>query len=550
MSTQDVTKSNFVDDVDYVHSTHTQEAQSLGNTRGENESRSTRIKITSPTLDHFTLQKIDGEMKAVCNHCGRKLVGESSNGTKHLLDHVKRCQVIKEQLATNPNSNESPSITAYNFDPELGRKLLAQMIILHEYPLSMIEHRGFIDYSNTICPMFKMVSWNTIRSDILKIYKIEKEKCSQILEKNRSRIVITTDMWTANHQKRGYITMTAHFIDDSWKLHNKISTVTVDNCTTNDAMIPLLKEKFNSSCFILKGKLLHMHCCAHILNLIVNDDLSVIGDSTDKIRDSVAYWSGTPKRCEKFEDIARSLEVSCTKKLSLDCQIRWNSTYLMLNITLLYNRVFEQLKLRDSRYVRYAPSEDDWIRAQKLCDRLEVFHEVIELFCRTKYPTSNLFFPKMFQIKMRIKAWIIADEPFIRDMETQMISKFQKYWEEIHGLMIVAVVLDPRYKFMLIEYYFPTIYRNDQYEMQIKKVHKLYYDLLEEYSSKFPNPKERSQQMDSVSASSPTQMDDLSNFDTYVRVAYGVENVKSELEFYLEEKLIPRTDELFDISNY
>ncbi|XP_062083411.1 zinc finger BED domain-containing protein DAYSLEEPER-like [Humulus lupulus] len=103
---------------------------------------------------------------------------------------------------------------------------------------------------------------------------------------------------------------------------------------------------------------------------------------------------------------------------------------------------------------------------------------------------------------------------------------------------------------MLIEYYFPTIYGNDQCEIEIEKVRKLCYELLEEYSSKFPNLRERSQQMDSVSASSQTQIDDLSNFDTYVRVAYGVENVKSELELYLEEKLIPRTDEFFDICNY
>ncbi|XP_062075841.1 zinc finger BED domain-containing protein DAYSLEEPER-like [Humulus lupulus] len=215
MSTQDVIESNFVDDVDYVHSTHTQEAQSLGNTRDESESKSTKRKRTSPAWDHFTLQKIDGKLKVVCNHCGRKLGGESSNGTKHLFAHVKRCPVIKEQLAMNPNPNASPSVTTYNFDPELGRKKLAQMIILHEYPLSMVEHSGFIDYSNTLCPMFKMLSRNTIRSDILKMYKVEKEKCSQILENNRSRIAITIDMWTANHQKMGYMTVTAHFIDDS-----------------------------------------------------------------------------------------------------------------------------------------------------------------------------------------------------------------------------------------------------------------------------------------------------------------------------------------------
>ncbi|XP_062100166.1 zinc finger BED domain-containing protein RICESLEEPER 2-like [Humulus lupulus] len=310
---------------------------------------------------------------AVCNHCGRKLVGESSNGIKHLLVHLQRCPIRMEQFDMNHNPNASPLVTTYNFDPKLGRKKLAQMIILHEYPLSMVEHSSFIDYSNTLCPMFKMVSMDTIRSDILKMCKAEKEKCSQNLEKNRSRIVITIDMWTTNHQKMGYMIVTTHFIDDSWKFHSQIMsfkyvpcshdvvaltdilssclsewniedknrTVTVDNCTTNDAMIPLLKENYNSRCFILKRKLLHMRCCAHILNLIVKDSLSVIGDSIDKIRDSVAYWSCTLKRYEKFEDTARYLEGPHTKKLSLDCQTRWNSTYLMLNIDLLYNKVFE-----------------------------------------------------------------------------------------------------------------------------------------------------------------------------------------------------------------
>ena len=225
----------------------------------------------------------------------------------------------------------------------------------------------------------------------------------------------------------------AHFIDDAWTLHSriisfkyvpcphdalaltealsssmsewsiedKVSTVTLDNASTNDAMISLLKQKFDPSCFILNGELLHMRCCAHILNLIVRDGLSVIGDSIDKIRDSVAYWSGTPKRYEKFEENARHLGVACTKKLSLDCVTRWNSTYLMIKTTLLYKIVFERAKLRDPKY-KCLPSEDDWIRAQKLCERLEVFHEVTELFSGTKYPIANLLFPMMCKIKRKI----------------------------------------------------------------------------------------------------------------------------------------------------
>ncbi|XP_060962166.1 zinc finger BED domain-containing protein RICESLEEPER 2-like [Cannabis sativa] len=248
------------------------------------------------------------------------------------------------------------------------------------------------------------------------------------------------------------------------------------------------------------------------------DGLSVIGDSVDKIRDSVAYWSGTPKRHEKFEDTARQLGVPYTKKISLDCVTRWNSTFLMLSTALSYKTVFERARLRELR-LRCAPSEIDWQNAQQLCDKLEVFHEV------TSYSGN-------------------------KDMATQMMSKFQKYWKEIHGLMCVAVVLDPRYKFMLLEYYFPVIYGDEQYVTQITNIRELCCELLEEYGSKFPDLRERRVQVDNVSSSSTRRMDALSNFDRYVRASYRVENMKSELDLYLEENLVPRTEESFDICNY
>ena len=49
------------------------------------------------------------------------------------------------------------------------------------------------------------------------------------------------------------------------------------------------------------GKLLHMRYSAHILNLIVKDGLEVLKDAIENIHDSVAYWTATPKRVEKFE---------------------------------------------------------------------------------------------------------------------------------------------------------------------------------------------------------------------------------------------------------
>ena len=54
--------------------------------------------------------------------------------------------------------------------------------------------------------------------------------------------------------------------------------MTVDNCSTNDAMLRMLSDKLPISSLMLGGSLLHMRCVAHILNLVVQDGLTPIGD--------------------------------------------------------------------------------------------------------------------------------------------------------------------------------------------------------------------------------------------------------------------------------
>lgn len=36
-------------------------------------------------------------------------------------------------------------------------------------------------------------------------------------------------------------------------------------------------------------------------------------------------------------------------------------------------------------------------------------------------------------------------------MAKSMLEKFGKYWDENHGVMVVAVVLDVRYKIVLVD---------------------------------------------------------------------------------------------------
>ena len=107
-----------------------------------------------------------------------------------------------------------------------------------------------------------------------------------------------------------------------WNIDRKISTLTLDNCSTNNCMIDILLDKFTPNSLIMRGQLFHMRCAAHILNLIVKSGLAVIEFGVERIRDSVAFWTATSKRIEKFEEAARHLKLGYDKRLILDCKTR------------------------------------------------------------------------------------------------------------------------------------------------------------------------------------------------------------------------------------
>ncbi|KAI8531947.1 hypothetical protein RHMOL_Rhmol11G0175200 [Rhododendron molle] len=335
------------------------------------------------------------------------------------------------------------------------------------------------------------------------------------------------------------------------------STLTVDNCSSNDAMISILIGKLEPESLMSQGKLIHMRCAAHILNLIVKDGLEVIKGGIEKIRESVAYWTASPKREEKFEENARQLRILGGKKLCLDCVTRWNSTFLMLQTAIEYKDVFSRLKIRESQY-KSCPQDSDWEVAKEVCERLEVFYKATEVFSGTKYPTSNLFFAKVCRIKMALTEWAELYErnemedlytkrkrEMMREMAAQMIEKYEKYWTIIHSILGVAAVLDPRFKMKLVEYYFNRIYGEDAI-FEIERVHNYCKELLKEYEVKLNNGGIAS----SCLVESTMEVDDeLSDFDVFVtsNQTSQVSTKKSELDRYLEEDVIPRGNQDFDV---
>jgi hypothetical protein len=180
--------------------------------------------LKSEVWNHFKKIMIGNIEKVECLHCGQKLSAASKNGTSHLMDHIKvRCSkkdvtisVHQQLLNYSRKLDGTARVENHNFSQDVTRKELANMVILHEYPLSIVDHIGFKRYSASLNPNFKLITRPTLRSDIMKMFVSEKAMLRKFFERHVGRISITTDMWTATHQKKGYMAVTSHFIDHQW----------------------------------------------------------------------------------------------------------------------------------------------------------------------------------------------------------------------------------------------------------------------------------------------------------------------------------------------
>ena len=55
------------------------------------------------------------------------------------------------------------------------------------------------------------------------------------------------------------------------------------------------------------------------------------------------------------------------------------------------------------------------------------------MFSRTKFPTANLYFPRVCEIRLLLDDCLLSDIKEINIMATNMVGKFDKYWMVIHG---------------------------------------------------------------------------------------------------------------------
>ena len=111
---------------------------------------------------------------------------------------------------------------------------------------------------------------------------------------------------------------------------------------------------------------------------------------------------------------------------------------------------------------------------------MKIFYDVTTLLSGSQYPTTNYYLEKVYGIRVALLNWKDSLDLNISMMAGKMFEKFEKYWRDVHTIMAVCTILDPRYKFHAMEFMFSFVY-GDQASMEMKKIRSTLYELLEEY---------------------------------------------------------------------
>ena len=69
--------------------------------------------------------------------------------------------------------------------------------LLYEYLFQFVEHEGTINMLSYLNPNVKHATRNTIKADVLKLYRREKIEVFDILQLVPGRVSLTSDLWTS-----------------------------------------------------------------------------------------------------------------------------------------------------------------------------------------------------------------------------------------------------------------------------------------------------------------------------------------------------------------
>ncbi|XP_054806271.1 zinc finger BED domain-containing protein RICESLEEPER 2-like [Prosopis cineraria] len=242
-----------------------------------------------------------------------------------------------------------------------------------------------------------------------------------------------------------------------------------------------------------------------------------------------------------------------------------------------FQKVFERMRDEDDDYIAFfssrqegsvfsSPIIDDWKNAKVFIKFLKVFYDITLKFSSSLIVTSNDCFHQIARVQQMLQKHIGNNgNTFLGDMSFKMHLKFDKYWghaDNMNPLLIVAVILDPRYKLVYVNHMFELLFSNpEECALMMEKVKTCLYRLFDEYSVGVPTELGPTHTNNASTRSLPSLDDDDDDDDIEDPGAMWLESLKqrtsidpqSELDRYLatdSRAEITSSDSEFDILSW
>lgn len=423
---------------------------------------------SSHVWNHFRRDvQEDKSVHAACNHC--KKVYKFSGSTSNMNSHLVTAHNIVEASSSSATSSSTPagasgqgtilshfnqlSSTPYRPTSEHQKSKsanLVRFVVGAKMSPSVLDANYTTLLFRSLDPRYVLPTRQTFTSSLL---PRAVEDLRLVLKADLAAahsVSLTLDMWTRHGHP--FMVITAHFIDG---ISTQLRSATLglipfeESHTAPNTLALIMKEmeplelKVENIVAITTdtarnvkavGSLMAtlgsswIPCICHVLNLIVKDAFTKSGFDeglakartlVKKFRNKKEYMVALRK-----EQVADGRRV---RKLIVDVDTRWNSTYLMVERLCAEKRCVKKALLTIGTLESDDLEEDEWKLLGELTEMLKAPFEATNIASGDSYPTAPLAIPVVLSVKKTIARvrFQIPEDPVDPDFTAKMIEALE-----------------------------------------------------------------------------------------------------------------------------
>jgi hypothetical protein len=358
---------------------------------------------------------------ATAEHTSRALLDNHIDNNTKNQSHEELA--LPEQVIPTDTSRKNQEACQDGSDAELVRKLA-----IHGYLPSMMDHGGLRKSVGFLNPTVKIPSYADLMSTFLDVFDNEKAKLKEKFAALCSRVCLSVYVWHYDPIS-AFLCLSVHYIDDEWERHQKIITFrAMDNICNAEEMSDVILMVIRD-----------WGLCGKVFSIILDDAI---------IDDSVASNVKAHLQKENSSCADRSLFVVRYGTHLLDQVIQVGLDELDKIMEKSANCPKHTMGPNSSAVhypnYKYAPSQEDWGEARKMCETLEEFHQYMDTIQCLHAPDH--LFDKIQDVKSDLRHGLkYYGDGSYSNMLKKMQQIFKKYWKFCCLHLCMPLVMDPSY---------------------------------------------------------------------------------------------------------